>query len=251
MPQPVPEPPLPAEVLTRPAAFGEAAVRSGAGVYWGPVAVAALLSGLSYALLLRPGLELAAQAARAAGQGAQVTPPLLAHVTNAFGSVFLTALTFGLMWGLGLLGGRVAGQRGDPGTATAPGGTRPLPVAQVFSATFTLPVLLSLLTVALTLLTPAASWAPGPAQVAAAQGSPLALQRAALVSAAQTPAALVLVLGSLLGTAAQCVLAGRALRGAGAGAGAWPAALLPLLPALGLQLLGLLPLLVARLAHAG
>jgi hypothetical protein len=39
--------------------------------------------------------------------------------------------------------------------------------------------------------------------------------------------ALVLVLGTLLGTAAQCVLAGRALRGAGAGAGAWPAALLP------------------------
>ena len=240
-------------MLTRPVPFGEAAVRSGAGVYWGPVVVAALLSGLSYALLLRPGLDLAAQAARAAGQGAQVTPPLLTHVTNAFGSVFLTALTFGLMWGLGLLAGRVAGQQEGPGreAATAPGETRPLPVAQVFSATFTLPILLSLLAVALTLLTPAASWAPDPAQVAAAQGSPLALQRAALASAAQTPAALVLVLGTLLGTAAQCVLAGRALRGAGAGAGAWPAALLPLLPALGLQLLGLLPLLLARFAHAG
>ncbi|WP_243759721.1 hypothetical protein [Deinococcus radiodurans] len=106
-PQPQPQPqaptsaPLPAEVLTRPEAFGAAVVRSGAGVgeYWLPVLVAALLSGLSYALLLRPGLNLAAQAAHTAGQGAKLTPPLLTHVTNVFGSVFLTALTFGLMWG--------------------------------------------------------------------------------------------------------------------------------------------------------
>ena len=204
--------------------------------------VAALLSGLSYALLLRPGLNLAAEAARAAGQGAKLTPPLLTHVTNVFGSVFLTALTFGLMWGLGLLGSRLG---------TAAGETRRLPVAQVFSATFTLPMLLSVLTLVLIALTPAASWALDPAQVTAAHGAPLALQRAALVSAAQTPAALVLVLGSLLVTAAQCVLAGRALRGAGAGAGSWPAALLPLLPALLVQLLGFLPLLVARLTTGG
>lgn len=249
-PQPQPQPqaptsaPLPAEVLTRPEAFGAAVVRSGAGVgeYWLPVLVAALLSGLSYALLLRPGLNLAAQAAHTAGQGAKLTPPLLTPVTNVFGSVFLTALTFGLMWGLGLLGSRLG---------TAAGETRRLPVAQVFSATFTLPMLLSVLTLVLIALTPAASWALDPAQVTAAHGAPLALQRAALVSAAQTPAALVLVLGSLLVTAAQCVLAGRALRGAGAGAGAWPAALLPLLPALLVQLLGFLPLLVARLTTGG
>ena len=240
-PQPPTSAPLPAEVLTRPEAFGAAVVRSGAGVgeYWLPVLVAALLSGLSYALLLRPGLNLAAEAARAAGQGAKLTPPLLTHVTNVFGSVFLTALTFGLMWGLGLLGGRLGSAAGE---------TRRLPVAQVFSATFTLPILLSVLTLVLVLLTPAASWALDPAQVSAAYGAPLALQRAALASAARTSAALVLIGGSLLVTAAQCVLAGRALRGAGAGAGAWPAALLPLLPALGVQLVGLLPLLVARFA---
>ncbi|MDO4245821.1 MAG: hypothetical protein Q4C89_07355 [Deinococcus sp.] len=236
-PPPAPEAPLAAEVLSRPGPFGAAVAASGVPPwhYWPAVALAALLSGLSYALLLRPGVNLAAEAARAGGQAAQFTPPLLTHVGNAFGNVFLTVLTFGVMWGLGRLATR---------TAASPAAA--VPVAQVFAATFTLPILLNVLVLALVFLTPAAAWALDAGQVAAAQGQPLLLQRAALAAAAQTPAALALIAASLLGTVAQCVLAARALRGLTPRA-VW-VGLLALLPALGLQLLGLAPLLLARAA---
>lgn len=235
-PPPPPEAPLAAEVLSRPGPFGAAVAASGVPPwhYWPAVALAALLSGLSYALLLRPGVNLAAEAARAGGQAAQFTPPLLTHVGNAFGNVFLTVLTFGVMWGLG----RLATKAASPSPA--------VPVPQVFAATFTLPILLNVLVLALIFLTPATAWALDAGQVAAAQGQPLLLQRAALAAAAQTPAALALIAASLLGTAAQCVLAVRALRGLTPRA-VW-VGLLALLPALGLQLLGLAPLLLARAA---
>lgn len=229
------EAPLAAEVLSRPGPFGVAVAASGAPPwhYWPAVALAALLSGLSYALLLRPGVELAAAEARAAGQAAQFTPPWLTHIGNAFGNVFLTVVTFGVMWGLGRLAVRTS-------EASAPA----VPVPQVFAATFTLPIMLSVLVLAVIFLTPASAWALDVARVDAAQGQPLLLQRAALIAGARTPAALALILASLLGTAAQCVLAARALRPLTPRAG-W-AALWPLLPALGLQLLGLAPLLLAR-----
>lgn len=235
-PPPPPEAPLAAEVLSRPGPFGAAVAASGVPPwhYWPAVALAALLSGLSYALLLRPGVNLAAEAARAGGQAAQFTPPLLTHVGNAFGNVFLMVLTFGVMWGLG----RLATKAASPSSA--------VPVPQVFAATFTLPILLNVLVLALIFLTPAAAWALDAGQVAAAQGQPLLLQRAALAAAAQTPAALALIAASLLGTAAQCVLAVQALRGLTPRA-VW-VGLLALLPALGLQLLGLAPLLLARAA---
>lgn len=220
-----PAAPLAAEVLTRPAQFGAAVAQSGISAwhYWPAPALAALLSGLCYALLLRPALGVAAESV-------QGTPPplLLTHIGNAFGSVFLTALSFAALWGFSRL---VAGQSG-----------RGLPLAQVWSATFTLPILLALPVLLLTLLTPAA--ALDPAQVAAAQGQWLALQRVALRAAAQTPAALLLVAVTLLTPAAQCFLAYRALRPLSPQAGL--VAGLPLLPALGLGLLGLLPLLLLR-----
>ncbi|SEJ14334.1 hypothetical protein SAMN04488058_104121 [Deinococcus reticulitermitis] len=229
-PAPPPPPPLAAELLSRPAAFGAEVVRSGAPAwhYWPAVLVSGLLAGLCYALLLRPGINLAAQTAA----GPAGLPPVLTHVTNGLGSLFLTAVGFGVLWGLGRLG---AGPGREPGGARA---------AQIFGASFALFVPLYLLVLALIVLTPAPAWVPDAAAVRQAGGDLLALQRAATVSAAQTPAALALILVSLLGTAAQCALAFPALRAAGGRAA--PGALLPLLPALGVQLLGLLPLLLAR-----
>lgn len=234
-PAPPPAPPLPAELLTRPAAFGAEVVRSGAPAwhYWPAVFGSGLLAGTCYALLLRPGINFAAQAAAGpAGTGPAGLPPALTHLTNGLGSLFLTALTFGTLWGLGRLGA---------GPGRAPGGAG---VPQIFGASFALFIPLFLLVLGLILLTPAAAWVPDAAALKAAGGDLLALQRAAAVTAAHTPAALALILVSLLGTAAQCALAFPALRAAGGRAAA--GALLPLLPALGVQVLGLLPLLLAR-----
>lgn len=199
------------------------AARAPLGHYWPAPALAALLSGLCYALLLRPGLGVAA------GLAKDTQPPLLlTHVGNGFGSVFLTVLSFAALWGFSRLAAGEEGKR--------------LPLAQVWSASFTLPILLALPVLGLTLLTPAPTL--DPAQVAAAQGQWLALQRVALRAAAQTPAALLLIAVTLLAPAAQCWLAYRALRPLTPRAGV--IAGLPLLPVLGLGLLGLLPLLLLR-----
>lgn len=230
--------PLAVDLLTAPRTFGTALGRADTvwWTYWPVPVVTALLSGVAYALLLRPGLNLAAtEALRAAGQSGSAAPTFLSHVTNAFGSVFLALITLGLMWGLGRLG---AG-RGRDGR-----GAR---VAEIFSASFALLAPLYLLVIVLVFATPAANWALPAAALQAAQGNLLELQRAALHSAAQTPAALALFVVTLLGTAAQCALAYPALRETtGSPARAALGAGLPLLPALAAQLIGVAPLLIAR-----
>lgn len=240
-PAPVPPPalgevPLPAEVLTSPGTFGEKLTNSTtvAWQYWPVPVLAGLLGGLAYALLLRPGLNLAAQEAlNASAQGASM-PTLFTHAVNVLGSFFLTALTFAVMWGLGRLGS---------------GGNlmRPPKVAEVYSATFTLMLPLYLLVIVLTLFTPAHAWALNPADISAAQGDALKLQHAALQSAARTPAALTLMIVTLLGTLTQFSLAYPALRATtGKPARALLGVLLPLLPALLIQFIAVAPLVLAR-----
>lgn len=241
VPPPSPDPaPLATELLTAPRGFGLRLARSDAPWwhYWPVVVVTALLSGVAYAALLRPGLNLAAtEALRAAGQGTAAAPTFLSHVTNAFGGLFLSLITAGLMGGLGRLG---AGRGRDVRGARA---------AHVFSASFALLAPLYVLVIVLVGLTPAASWALPSAAVQTAGGQLLELQRAALHSAAQTPAALALLFVALLGTAAQCALAYPALRETtGSPARAALGAALPLLPALAAQLVGMAPLLLARAA---
>lgn len=238
MPPPGQEPPLPLELLTAPRGFGQKLSESETQPwqYWPAFVITAVLAGLSYALLMRPGLNLAAaEALRAAGQADAPAPTFLSHVTNGFGTFFLTVLTFLLMWGLGRLG---AGQGKD---------TRGARVAEIYSASFALLTPLYLLTIVLVLFTPQTAWALNPTEVAASKGQLLELQRAALHSAAQTPAALALIITSLLGTLAQFGLAFFALRETTAKASqAALGVLLPLLPALAVQFIGVAALLLSR-----
>ncbi|WP_291424012.1 hypothetical protein [Deinococcus sp.] len=233
---PIPGAPLPAELLTAPRTFGFKLGRSTTQPwqYWPAPVITALAAGLAYALLMRPGLNLAAEEAlRVAGQSGQPLPAILSHATNAFGTFFLTILVALVMWGLGRLG-----------TGT---GQRDAKVAEVYSASFVLPLPLYLLSVLVTWLTPAAAWALSPAEVTRAEGHLLELQRAALHSAAHTPAALLLIAVSLLGTLGQFMVAYPALKETTGDAGrAARGTLLPLLPALLIQLLSIGALLVGR-----
>lgn len=231
---PPPPPPLPAELLTSPGAFGLKLSQAStvAWQYWPAPVVAALLAGMAYALLMRPGLNLAAAEALAAGNADAFSPTVLTHVVNAFGTFFLTILTFLTMWGLGRLALKPARQARVP---------------EVYSATFVLLIPLYLLVVILIFLTPASAFALNPAAVTAAQGQPLELQRAALSAAAHTPAALAFVLVTLLGTLGQFAYALPALKGTtGSARLPWRGVLLPLLPTLFIAGLGVAPLLVAR-----
>ncbi|THF67810.1 hypothetical protein E7T06_19350 [Deinococcus sp. Arct2-2] len=232
IPPPASDPaPLPIDLLTGPRGFGTQLAKSEPiwWRYWAAVIIPAVLSGVAYALLVRPAANLAAELTKAA------SPPLIVHVTNAFGSVFLTVLTFAIMWGLGRLGaGRGQSLRGSR-------------VPEIFSASFALLVPLYLLVIVLTLSTPAGAWVPAGPALAAAGQNPRLIQLAALASAAQTSGALALGIVTVLGTVAQCVLAFFALRQTVGNTGrAALGALLPLLPALLVGFIAIAPLLLAR-----
>ncbi|MDB5045805.1 MAG: hypothetical protein JWQ08_1855 [Deinococcus sp.] len=232
VPPPASDPaPLPIDLLTGPRGFGAQLAKSEPVLwrYWAALVITALLSGVAYALLVRPAANLAAELTKTAA------PPLIAHVTNAFGSVFLTVLTFAVMWGLGRLGA-------GPGKTLR--GSR---VAEIFSASFALLVPLYLLVIVLALSTPASAWLPSEGALAAAGQNPRLIQRAALGAAAQTSGALALGIVTVLGTAAQCGLAFFALRETVGHTGrAALGALLPLLPALVVGFIAVAPLLLAR-----
>lgn len=219
---PVPAPaPRPAELLTGPRTFAARLARTPPQVtrYLGAVALGSALSGVAYALLVRPAATLAA------GLTPNGAPVLLTHVTNAFGGLFLGLLTFGALWGGAHLLAR-----------------REARAAEVYGASFALLPPLYLAVILLTLLTPAAAWVPEQAAGTARQ-----VERAALRDAAHTPAALALYTAAFLGTAAQGLLAYPAFRTLGvAPARALAAAILPLLPALAVQALGLAPVLLNR-----
>lgn len=218
-PPPPAEAPLAAEVLSAPRAFfGRLrATPPKAWRYVVPVLLSAVLAGVLYALLLRPVVALAVGSEGAA-------PAFTAHAANVFGTFFLTTLAAALMAGLGYVG---AGREGR--------------AAEVYGATFVLLPPLYLVLAALLLLLPG----PELARAAPPGADLLAAQRMTLQATAQTPLARVTVLVMLLGTLAQFALAYRGfLTLTGDRRRALLGTVLPLLPVLGLTLLGVAPLLI-------
>ncbi|MFC4427584.1 hypothetical protein [Deinococcus navajonensis] len=216
-----PAAPLAADLLRSPRQFAQRLSTTAPQPwrYLGVVALSGLLSGMAYALLVRPAANLAAQVA---GGG---PPTILTHLSNILGSTFLTALTFAVMWGLGRLG---AGRNSRS--------------AEVYGASFVVLPPLLLLVILWILLTPGGAFEPR--GLPAGAGAALT-QQAALRAAAQTPAAWGLLLATGLGLLGQLGLAFRALGAlTGSSSLAWRGVLWPALPALALQALALLPLLV-------
>ncbi|PTA66679.1 hypothetical protein [Deinococcus arcticus] len=224
-PAPAPAAPLPTVFLTGPRVFARqlAATEPTPLRYLGVAGLSAALSGVAYAALVSPAVNLAA------GLAGGVSP-VATHATNVLGGTFLTLFTYGLMWGLGRLGAGRAGR-----------------AAEVYGASFALLPPLYLLVTVLALLTPDSAWRPDAAALAQAGENSRRVQQLALAGLAQTPAAALLLAVTLLGTAAQCALAffafavltGRRLRAAAG-------ALLPLLPALAVGFIALAPVLLSR-----
>ncbi|MBZ9750374.1 hypothetical protein K7W42_05800 [Deinococcus sp. HMF7604] len=222
---PSPDAPLSTALLTGPRLFARtlAPTEPLAWRYLGVVGLAAVLSGVAYAALVRPAVTLAAQVAGG-------TAPLAVHATNALGGTFLTMFTFLLLWGLGRLG---AGRAGRP--------------AEVYGASFALLPPLYVLVTVLALLTPASAWHPTAAALAGAAEDARRVQQLALAGLARTPAAFLLLAVTMLGTLAQSGLAFAAFRELTGHAGrALAGALLPLLPALVVGFIALAPLLLSR-----
>lgn len=230
-PQPI-EAPLSAQIITAPRRFGQQLLQAET-VSWQyilVVLVAAVLSGVAYAVLLRPGLnEAAAETLKAAGQSGGAMPTFLSHVTNAFGSFFLTILGALAMWGMATLLMR-SEQTAWP------------KIAEVVSASFTLLIPLYLLVSGVVVATPTEIWMLDQAAIDQADGKLLSLQRAALVVAAGTVAAKLLLLVSLVGPLVQGWLIGQAL--SVSSSKGLVAGLLSAVPAVLLQVVGLAPLLL-------
>lgn len=218
-----PTAPLPAELLTGPGEFAArlAPTEPVGWRYLGVVAVAGVLAGVSYALLVRPAANLAAEVARTAAPG------VLTHVTNVVGGMFLTALTFALMWALGRLGGGRESRSGE-----------------VYGASFAVFLPLYLLVIVWTLLTPGVAFEPA---AVTGGGDAASVENAALRAAARTPAALALLTVTVVGLVVQFLLAYQALRVlTGSVPRALAGTLLPVLPALAVQLIAISPLLSHR-----
>lgn len=220
-----PAAPLPTEFLTGPRVFAQrlAPTDPVAWRYLGVTVLSAALSGVAYAALVSPAVNLAAGVAGGAS-------PLLVHVTNAVGGAFLAMFTFLLMWLLGWLGAGRAGR-----------------AAEVYGASFALLPPLYLLVTVVALLTPRDAWMPAAGALAQAGSDNQAVQRLALAGLARTPAAFLLLAVTMLGTAAQCALSFPAFRElTGRPGRALLGALLPLLPALAVGFIALAPLLFQR-----
>lgn len=212
-PPPAAPAPLPTTLLTGPRVFGRElqATEPRWWRYAGVVVLSSVLSGVAYTLLVR-----------FVSTSGPLTP-----LVNVLGGTFLGLLSFVLMWGLGRLGAGKAGR-----------------AAEVYGASFALLPPLWLLVIVWTLLTPVAAWLP---QVTPPAGE---LERATLRAAAGTQAGFLLMLVSLLGTVAQFGLALPAfLTLTGQPGRAVLASLLPLLPVLVVQFVGIAPLLIALLSR--
>lgn len=226
---PVDEPPapLPTVLLTGPRVFARdlSPTTPRAWRYVGVIVVSSALSGLAYALVVRHATTWAAMTA-----GAPV-PGVLNALVDVLGGTFLGLLTALLMWGLGVLG---AGRAARP--------------AEVYGATFALLPPLWLVVIVWTLLTPAGAWVPDAAATRAAGTTLADLQVAGLRAAAGTQAGALLLLVTVLGTAAQCALALPALATLNRNpVRAVLGSVLPLIPALLVQFVGIAPLAIAAL----
>lgn len=229
---PPPDAPWPTELLSGPRGFARKLAQTEL-LWWrylGTVALAGVLDGVAYAVLVRHAAGFAAAVNSPVGGGAG--PTLATHLVNLLGTTFLTVLTFVLMWGLGRVGSGLQGR-----------------AAEVYAASFALMPPLYLLVTVWALLTPAAAFLPDAALTSDLGNDPRVLERAALAQTAQTSAGFLLVTVTLLGTAAQFGFVYAALReltGSGRPARAALGTLLPLLPALAVQLIAVSPLVFAR-----
>lgn len=225
-PEPPAPAPLPTELLTGPRLFA-AHLKATPQVWWRyipVVVISSALAGLAYGLLTRPAALFAAE---------QVQAPLPGFaflLVNLLSGIFLGLLAFGLMWGLGRLG---AGRDSRP--------------AELYGASFALLPPLWLLSIVWTLLTPRAAFQPGAEATAQAGNVAKDLEIAALHATAQTSAAFLLLLITVLGTLAQFALAFPALKeSTGRTSRALLGTLLPVLPTLVVQFIGIAPLMIAR-----
>ncbi|OLV19323.1 hypothetical protein [Deinococcus marmoris] len=223
---PLPDPPTPATLLVSPRSFVRQ-LQEVDLVWWRYIwvaGVAGLLGGLAYTLLVRHA------AAFAAANSETAAPNFATYAVNVLGTTFLSVFIFVLMWGFGRVG---AGFKGR--------------AAEVYGASFALMPPLYLLVIVVTLLTPAAAFLPDAASVAGLGSDPRVLERAALAQTFQTSAGFALVMVTLLGTAAQFGFVYAAMRQlTDKPIQAVMGTLLPLLPALIIQLIGVSPLLFAR-----
>ncbi len=216
-PPPAPRPaeaPLPAEITWRPAAFARALAPTEPALtrYLAAPGVAALLSGVAYALLVRPAVNLAAPGSFT----------FSTHLTNVMGGVFLGLFAYLIQWGLGYVATRRAG--------------RP---AEVYAATHTLTIPLYLLVAVLAVLAPAPVVPPGTPETG--------VERAALHVLAGGATATLYTAVAVLGTVAQAALAFVAFRTLTGSVGrALAGALLPLLPAAAVQFINAAPLFFNR-----
>ncbi|QFP76234.1 hypothetical protein [Deinococcus sp. AJ005] len=225
-PAPLPDPPTPATLLVSPRSFVRQ-LQEVDLVWWRYIwvaGVAGLLGGLAYTLLVRHA------AAFAAANSETAAPNFATYAVNVLGTTFLSIFIFVLMWGFGRVG---AGFKGR--------------AAEVYGASFALMAPLYLLVIVVTLLTPAATFLPDAASIAGLGSDPRVLERAALAQTFQTSAGFALVVVTLLGTAAQFGFVYAAMRQlTDKPIQAVMGTLLPLLPALIIQLIGVSPLLFAR-----
>ncbi len=225
-PTPLPDPPTPATLLVSPRSFVRQ-LQEVDLVWWRYIwvaGVAGLLGGLAYTLLVRHA------AAFAAANSETAAPNFATYAVNILGTTFLSVFIFVLMWGFGRVG---AGFKGR--------------AAEVYGASFALMPPLYLLVIVVTLLTPAAAFLPDAASLGALGSDPRVLERAALAQTFQTSAGFALVVVTLLGTAAQFGFVYAAMRQlTDKPIQAVMGTLLPLLPALIIQLIGVSPLLFAR-----
>ncbi|MDV6374122.1 hypothetical protein [Deinococcus arenicola] len=224
-PAPLPDPPTPATLLVSPRSF-VAQLREVDLVWWRYVwvaGVAGLLGGIAYTLLVRHATAFAAANSDMAGPG------LASYAVNILGTTFLNIFIFALMWGLGRVGAGFTGR-----------------AAEVYGASFALMPPLYLLVIIVTQFTPAADFMPS-AAASALGNDPRVLERAALAATAQTSAGFALVVVTLLGTLAQFGFVYAAFRQlTDRPIQAVMGTLLPLLPALVIQLIGVSPLLFSR-----
>ncbi|WP_415784840.1 hypothetical protein [Deinococcus saxicola] len=225
-PAPLSDPPTPATLLVSPRSFVRQ-LQEVDLVWWRYIwvpAVAGLLGGLAYTLLVRHA------AVFAAANSETAAPGLATSAVNVLGTTFLSVFIFVLMWGFGRVGAGFGGR-----------------AAEVYGASFALMPPLYLLVIVVTLLTPAAAFLPDAAGVTGLGSDPRVLERAALAQTFQTSAGFALVVVTLLGTAAQFGFVYAAMRQlTDKPIQAVMGTLLPLLPALMIQLIGVSPLLFAR-----
>lgn len=214
---------LPTQILTGPKIFARQLneVEPIGWRYAAIVLLSAVLSGIAYALLVSHAEGIIAQQTKSTVTGFST------FLTNVIGSVFLTGFSFTLMWALGYIGVRREG--------------RP---AEVYGATFAIFPPLWLIIIVLTLFIPATAWAVPPEVLEKAGSDLTTLRSVAYLATMQVPVSFLMIIVTLGGTLAQFGLAVVAFKElTGRRSRALLGILLPLIPVLAVQIIGISPLI--------